>query len=35
VRGWPCRYSAPAITAAGDEVLVEEIEIAHEGFERV
>jgi phage tail-like protein len=35
VRGWPCRYSAPAITAGGDEVLVEEIEIAHEGFERV
>jgi phage tail-like protein len=35
VRGWPCRYSSPALNAGGDEVLVEEIEIAHEGFERV
>ncbi len=35
VQGWPCKYSAPGINAAGNEILVEEIEIAHEGFERV
>jgi phage tail-like protein len=35
VRGWPCKYSAPGLMASGNEVLVEEIEIAHEGFERV
>jgi phage tail-like protein len=35
VRGWPCRYASPPLNAAGDEALVEEIEIAHEGFERV
>jgi phage tail-like protein len=34
-RGWPCRYASPSLNAAGDEALVEEIEIAHEGFERV
>jgi T4-like virus tail tube protein gp19 len=34
-RGWPCRYASPALNAGGDEALVEEIEIAHEGFERV
>lgn len=35
VGAWPCRYSAPGVNAAGNEILVEEIEIAHEGFERV
>ena len=34
VRGWPCRYSAPGLSAGGNEVLVEEIEIAHEGMTR-
>jgi len=33
-RGWPCRYSAPGMNAGGNEILVEEIEIAHEGFTR-
>jgi phage tail-like protein len=35
VRGWPCRYSSTGIDASGNEVMVEEIEIVHEGFERV
>jgi phage tail-like protein len=35
VAAWPCKYSAPGVNAAGNEILVEEIEIAHEGFERV
>lgn len=34
VRGWPCKYSAPGMNAGGNEILVEEIEIAHEGFTR-
>jgi phage tail-like protein len=34
VQGWPCKYSAPGLNAAGNEILVEEIEIAHEGFTR-
>jgi phage tail-like protein len=35
VRGWPCKYSAPAMTAGGNEVMVEELEIAHEGLTRM
>jgi phage tail-like protein len=35
VAAWPCKYSAPGVNAAGNEILVEEIEIAHEGFERI
>jgi phage tail-like protein len=34
VRGWPCKYSAPGMNSGGNEILVEEIEIAHEGFTR-
>lgn len=34
VRGWPCRYSAPGLSSGGNEVMVEEIEIAHEGLKR-
>jgi len=34
VRAWPCRYSAPGLNAGANEILVEELEIAHEGFER-
>ncbi len=35
VRAWPCRYSAPGLNAGANEILVEELEIAHEGFTRV
>jgi phage tail-like protein len=34
VQGWPCKYSAPGLNAGGNDILVEEIEIAHEGFTR-
>jgi phage tail-like protein len=34
VQGWPCKYTAPGLNAGGNEILVEEIEIAHEGFAR-
>jgi phage tail-like protein len=34
VRAWPCRYSAPGLSSGGNEILVEELELAHEGFER-
>ncbi len=33
-RGWPCKYTAPGLNASGNDILVEEIEIAHEGFVR-
>jgi phage tail-like protein len=35
VRGWPCRYTSPGLSAEANEILLEELEIAHEGFERV
>jgi phage tail-like protein len=34
LRGWPCKYSAPGLNSSGNDILVEEIEIAHEGFTR-
>jgi phage tail-like protein len=34
IKGWPCKYSAPGLNAGGNDILVEEIEIAHEGFTR-
>jgi phage tail-like protein len=34
VRGWPSKYIAPGLNAGGNDLLVEEIEIAHEGFKR-
>jgi phage tail-like protein len=34
INAWPCRYSAPGLSAGGNEVMVEEIEIAHEGMTR-
>ena len=33
-RGWPSKYSAPGLNASGNDILIEEIEIAHEGFVR-
>ncbi|MGI8802179.1 MAG: phage tail protein [Solirubrobacteraceae bacterium] len=35
IRGWPCKYSSPGVSADSNEILLEEIEITHEGFERV
>lgn len=34
VRAWPLKYSSPGMNAGGNEVLVEEIELAHEGITR-
>jgi phage tail-like protein len=34
IRAWPCKYSSPGLNAGGNEILVEELELAHEGFER-
>ena len=33
-RGWPSKWSASGVNASSNEVIVEEIEIAHEGLER-
>lgn len=32
--GWPCKWEASAMNATGNEVVIETIEIAHEGLER-
>lgn len=34
-RGWPNKWKGPDMNATANEVAVEEIEIAHEGLERV
>lgn len=34
IRAWPCKYSSPGLNAGGNEILVEEIELSHEGFTR-
>ncbi len=33
-RAWPCKYSSPGLNANGNDILVEELELAHEGFLR-
>lgn len=32
---WPSKYNAPTLTAKGNDVAIEELEIVHEGMERV
>jgi phage tail-like protein len=34
-RGWPNKWSSSGMNAQGNEALVEEIEITHEGLERI
>jgi phage tail-like protein len=34
-QGWPVKYSGAALSAVGNEVALESIEICHEGLERV
>ncbi len=34
INAWPCKYSSPGLNASGNEILVEELELAHEGFTR-
>ena len=33
--GWPCKYTAPGLNGDANDILVEELEIAHEGFIRI
>jgi phage tail-like protein len=33
--GWPCRLSGPQLNAQANDVAIEEIEICHEGLDRV
>ena len=35
VRAWPVKYDPPDLNAKGNEVAIESLEIAHEGFRRV
>ncbi len=35
IEGWPSRMTGPQLNAMGNELAIEELEIAHEGFERV
>ena len=32
---WPCKYDAPDLSAKGNDVAIEELEIVHEGMDRV
>jgi phage tail-like protein len=34
-QGWPIKYSGATLNAAGNDVAVEEVQIAHEGMERM
>ena len=33
-RAWPAKWSGPALTAEGNDVAIETLELAHEGMER-
>ncbi|BBO24616.1 MAG: phage tail protein [Armatimonadetes bacterium] len=33
--GWPCKFKGPALDSSKNEIAIEELEIAHEGLERV
>jgi phage tail-like protein len=32
-RGWPCKWEGPSLTARGNDVAIETLEICHEGLE--
>ena len=32
-RGWPCKWTGPALNAAANEVAIETLEICHEGLD--
>ena len=34
VRAWPCKWDGPDLTAEGNDVAIETLELAHEGVER-
>lgn len=33
--GWPAKWTGPSLTAEGNDIAIESLEIAHEGLERV
>lgn len=33
-RGWPCKWTGPSLNAAGNDLAIEELVIAHEGLDR-
>ncbi|MBM3235937.1 phage tail protein [Candidatus Poribacteria bacterium] len=35
IQAWPTKYTPPTLTAKGNEVAIETLEIVHEGMERV
>jgi phage tail-like protein len=35
VRAWPCKWTGPSLTAEGNDVAIETLELAHEGVNRV
>jgi len=35
LQGWPIKYTGATLNASGNEVAVEEVQICHEGMERV
>ena len=35
VRAWPSKWTGPSLTAEGNDVAIETLELAHEGVERV
>ena len=34
INGWPCKWTSTGVNSQGAEVIIEEIEIAHEGLTR-
>jgi phage tail-like protein len=34
-KGWPCKFKGPALDSSKNELAIEELEIAHEGLERL
>jgi len=34
VKGWPCKFTGPALDSTKNEIAIEQIEIAHEGLKR-
>ena len=35
VRAWPAKWTGPSLTAEGNDVAIEQLDLAHEGLERV
>jgi phage tail-like protein len=35
VRAWPAKWTGPSLTAEGNDVAIEQLDLAHEGIERV